>query len=1386
MATQTEIIRALEARVLKLVLRAMNRVATRFTREVLAAGDPIDGHDLGKVKQLWEAEVPDLAVDIAAIYASVGGQTAAKAGAVLPSTLQLRYLEDATNRLGDIGDDLWHAAAQTLSEGVQAGEGYDALRSRLMDEFAKGGTQLGESRANRIARTEVQSAVNLGSFDAVKSINAEQRPVYKQWLCVAPGTRIAASQPLEVVERRRGAGDVAVVTTAAGRVLAVTPDHPVLTLDGWASARTLQPGDKVICHRDDVNVLRHDIPTIADGGRRAARVGPDIEHAPPAVDEIYRAASKRWFGRRVVLSVVDLDSDPVDCEVDVVPLEGALRDRLKTTAHELGSELLLELSDVALDELFRDRLSGNGVLTEGASVLGTDGRVASRTHIGGQDGDLFRDAANAHTVFNEGPLNDWLGDTASSGDLLQCHATFVVRGDADALGEAELDALGFGTKSLRSTCLLDRGRIICETQAGRFTDVAQSNTCSGKTTTDGRDVGTVSLSDLPPALAGLVATDEVVNVELQAWPATCFYDLSTINGWFFAEGIIVHNSTLDDRTRPDHADADGQVVPLDEPFIVGGDELMQPGDPNGPLDQILNCRCVALFTDNPDGEDSDNRQFLSDEDMASVLDAWSSEVGNMQELEDVTAADSGEHAGTGMIALVPSASDAARLVVPNGDPEDQLHVTLAFLGGTDSMADGTKSYLQDALTELARMTPPLDVEAWSANFFNPNGEEPCWTLGIGHHDQLETVHNGAMDVANTPADDGWTLAEQHTPWVPHLSLTYSQDTGLINTVMSKCGPLTLDRLRLCIGTETWDYPLGATVTTDQGDPMPETELAASDTVTPAAVSFSTARIRGVTLLDVPAFTEARIAVTGPPDENGMQPWAGPITIEGVPTGDGRVYEAGAFRWEDTNPGAIRWDIEDEGEHLGAICVGTILTITRDEATGLINATGVFDTNLVNGAVAAAAVERGTLGGVSVDMDDIPEDSVTMTTPDNEPDPDDIPMVAIEAAVTASPDFPLADDDVDWDEAGAIGRVLAYATADDGTVNVPVVAGTYLWLPEGADPTDLSQYMLPFVDVFTDGTLAAVPNGLRAARENMLQLDQAAQDEIIPVINGYLSAAVDAPDPAEGDDGAGPPASVIEASAWTQFREMPKLAASLFREPTPEELPTTDGPTHVSYANGRMFGWVAQRGVCHDGVTGSCLKPPLDNVDLSTFLRSKVELDDGSVITAGVFTMGTGHDNDGADVLATKALFDDTRTVAGIVTVGVNDRGMWFSGAAAPWLGDWDRRVFASCAPSGHWRRERSGQWSLRAVLSVPVPGFPTRLVASAVERANIAILTEPPTAAEQDDFLGLLKQDIPEVVLLASALVDEMEKRQRIRASLAELDLVVGEARADIAASLLS
>lgn len=43
--------------------------------------------------------------------------------------------------------------------------------------------------------------------------------------------------------------------------------------------------------------------------------------------------------------------------------------------------------------------------------------------------------------------------------------------------------------------------------------------------------------------------------------------------------------------RPAHLAANGQHVPIEEPFVVGGIRMMFPRDPNAPISEVINCGC---------------------------------------------------------------------------------------------------------------------------------------------------------------------------------------------------------------------------------------------------------------------------------------------------------------------------------------------------------------------------------------------------------------------------------------------------------------------------------------------------------------------------------------------------------------------------------------------------------------------------------------------------------------------------------------------------------------------------------------------------------------------------------------------------------------------------
>lgn len=115
------------------------------------------------------------------------------------------------------------------------------------------------------------------------------------------------------------------------------------------------------------------------------------------------------------------------------------------------------------------------------------------------------------------------------------------------------------------------------------------------------------------------------------------------DGFIAAEtlGIKVNKrwiATKDFRTRHDHGAADGQIVPAEKPFIVGGYEMMFPGDQSfgAPGSQIYNCRCRMRTVEKPGIEaeprmmrvrGADGRNILVKEMTYTEWEAWVNERG---------------------------------------------------------------------------------------------------------------------------------------------------------------------------------------------------------------------------------------------------------------------------------------------------------------------------------------------------------------------------------------------------------------------------------------------------------------------------------------------------------------------------------------------------------------------------------------------------------------------------------------------------------------------------------------------------------------------------------------------------------------------------------------
>lgn len=55
----------------------------------------------------------------------------------------------------------------------------------------------------------------------------------------------------------------------------------------------------------------------------------------------------------------------------------------------------------------------------------------------------------------------------------------------------------------------------------------------------------------------------------------------------------------DERTRETHVAADAQIVGIADNFQIGSSFMAYPGDPSGPAEEVINCRCTLGFIVKP-------------------------------------------------------------------------------------------------------------------------------------------------------------------------------------------------------------------------------------------------------------------------------------------------------------------------------------------------------------------------------------------------------------------------------------------------------------------------------------------------------------------------------------------------------------------------------------------------------------------------------------------------------------------------------------------------------------------------------------------------------------------------------------------------------------------
>ena len=327
--------------------------------------------------------------------------------------------------------------------------------------------------------------------------------------CVLGDTKVSGPG-ISAGYRRKYSGEFVVIRTASGKELTVTPNHPILTKNGWVAAGLITEGDYVFS-RSNLD--------------RKCGVSPNINESQPSIQEVFRALSVGGVMRTLPASAGNFHGDVSDHEVDIVYPDRLLWDGAKTEVNEVPIKVFFGLPVQLPASLFSPGTLGKVGISSFHTSNGIMGWLGKRRDFFG--GHAFNSLfhrigsviSNWYSHMFEVLTNRSLRYSGSFGDFILPHTRMVHSQQFkgfDFVGSANV-RLPVVSSTINSVPL--------------------------QTVDDGIDGAVVFTGNSCGGNAIVIHLDHVINVERKSSEGSFIhvYNLSTEGEWYFANNIITHN-----------------------------------------------------------------------------------------------------------------------------------------------------------------------------------------------------------------------------------------------------------------------------------------------------------------------------------------------------------------------------------------------------------------------------------------------------------------------------------------------------------------------------------------------------------------------------------------------------------------------------------------------------------------------------------------------------------------------------------------------------------------------------------------------------------------------------------------------------------------------------